>query len=284
MKNASIRPIPPAQTNILLALAEYKFLTNGQMQQLGIMKGRDNLNKQILALKKDPTSSIAQISFGVHPELGKLENFYYMTSFGKAYLVEAGLLEDGEIKLPIGTATLFTQDYFHRKSTIDFHILVNQWCNLHERKLVFFNRYFDTKGSNRTKEKLTSLTKIFLEDDRFFIPDGVFQLDTGRQMELYLLEVYNGSDTGRVIKQMQLHLEALHIGAPTEQFNFDRGHRILCVFESLACMNAVMERLSNDSDFRDSANHFLFKPIASLEAKTLHEDWQCIDGDKMFWF
>lgn len=66
------------QTNILLALGRYKFLTTSQIETLKITDV--TYARKILKDLEDRTRPfVGRITFGTHPKLGKLENFFYLT-------------------------------------------------------------------------------------------------------------------------------------------------------------------------------------------------------------
>lgn len=106
------------QSEILLALARYKFLTTSQINVL-VPKENAWLRKQILDLYNRSKPMIDRVSFGFHPRKGKLENVYFLTKYGQKLLSEVFDLNEDEIKMPVGTGSLFYKDYFHRKNTID---------------------------------------------------------------------------------------------------------------------------------------------------------------------
>ena len=114
----------PTQTNIMLALARHKFLTTSQLLRLKVTKQRSHLSTQIGKLRDRKRPYVSQIEFGFQPSKGRLENFYFLKSKAKKALMESLKMTAEEIKIPIGTSTLFTQDYFHRKFTIDCEIAV----------------------------------------------------------------------------------------------------------------------------------------------------------------
>ena len=87
------------QTQILLALARYKFLTVKQIQMLGISDA--TYTRKLLKTMADRGKPFVKyVAFGVHPKVGKLENMYFLTHFGRDELVK-GLGVDGEsVRLP----------------------------------------------------------------------------------------------------------------------------------------------------------------------------------------
>ena len=79
------------------------------------------------------------------------------------------------IKYPRGNYVYFTQDYFHRKYTIDCHIACNLAALQHGYQVTRFDRYIDMVGGNRGKRKLQAKTKIALNND-YIIADATLLL------------------------------------------------------------------------------------------------------------
>lgn len=120
----------------------------------------------------------------------------------------------GEIKIPIGTATLFYQDYFHRKNTVSCEIAMSLRAEQNNLDILFCTRYFDTMGNNRRDKNLRSQNKFSLKENKtFLVPDMVFRTSevTGAKESLYTLEMYNGKNTLRTLEQLKKHIEAIEI-------------------------------------------------------------------------
>lgn len=125
-------------------------------------------------------------------------------------LLEYGDLEENEVLVPKGKSTLFTQDYFHRKMTIDFQIAITLESEKQGMSVPFFDRYFDKEGSARNGS-LTSIARISLGKTAFIVPDVVFLLEQGENQYFYCGEIYNGKDTKRVVTQLKKHVRALEM-------------------------------------------------------------------------
>lgn len=79
------------------------------------------------------------------------------------------------IKYPRGNNVYFTQDYFHRKYTIDCHIACDLAALQYDYQVVRFDRYIDMVGSNRGRKKLQAKTKVALPND-YIIADATLLL------------------------------------------------------------------------------------------------------------
>jgi len=266
------------QSEILLALARFKFLTTSQINVL-VPKENAWLRKQIMDLYTRSKPMLDRVSFGFHPKKGKLENVYYLTRYGQKLLCEVFDMNEEEIKMPVGTGSLFYKDYFHRKNTIDCQIgLFGAMANtLFE--VEFFDTYFDKVGNNRRDGNLHAKNKIELSGDGYIIPDGVFVLRMQEFRFLYLLEMYDGRDTKRVMEQIRKHAEAIGLGTPSHKYGLQKSHRVLCVFEFESNKNAVLERMQADKALAELTNHFLLKTLGSVQPHNFRDRWQNILGE-----
>lgn len=264
-----IERITGVQTKILQGLARYKFLTTSQMIALEIAKDRGNLHKDLVRLRDTKKPLIAQKVFGTMSKIGKIENIHYLTKRGAEVLETELNFDPQNIKYPIGTSTLFQQDYFHRKSTIDCQIAIDMQCLKNGLEILFYERYFDKGGENRTTGTLQAKTRIEIENKKFLIADSAFMLQTPIQKELYCLEMYNGKDTQRTFGQLQQYVEALKLGSPSIKYSFNRGNRILCVFEFESMMKATIQRVNQDGYFTHTRKFFLFKTLEQMKENAL---------------
>lgn len=248
------RIITPTQTKILTQLAHYKFLTISQMVGLGVASQRSNLYTAISSIRDTRRALVKEIKFGTDPQKGRLESFYHLTRTGKASLIESGILEEEQILLPKGTSTLFSNDYEHRKITIDCHIACAQACEQEGIEVIQFDRYFDKTGNNRSGKNLKAKTSITYPGG-YIIADGSFLIAKNGVSRLYALEVYNDRNTKRIIGQLRKHIKGIQESSLCGHFGIEKGHRVCCVFSYDGIMRQVMERFE-PGEFE---NFFLFK-------------------------
>lgn len=269
------------QTNILLALAQFKFLVSSQMVTLGIMSHSKNINKQIKRMRERNRPPIKSIEFAPHPKYGKLPYVHCLTNAGKRLLMSELDIPENEIRLPIGHSSLVSTDYFHRKYTLDFHVAAASWAKQQpEMELLFFDRYFDKLGNNRTAKNLRAKTKIDLKDQGYLIADGVFQLLLPNgEGELYCFEMYDGSDTLRTLKQLKKHIEAIEIGSVSDKYQLNYAHRVLCLFELEGHQKAVIKRAQQDAAFAHMKPYFLSKHLGQLTTTDFASDWLDFEGN-----
>ncbi len=271
-----IERLNDAQIKIIKHLAVYKFLTTSQLVRLGVASDRTNVHKHIVGLRDRKNPFIMCATAKVIPGAGRLEAVYYLANYG----VEAAKsLELQEIKFPVNKQISHTQDYLHRKTVVDCEITIRETGI----KIDFFDRYFDTIGNNRVGSNLTSKTKIefpsgTLNADAIFLLD-VTQLET---KFLYCLEIHNGKDTKRALEQMHAYIAALEIKAPSRKYGFERGCRVLWVFENEGCMKAVQERAMQDESISRAEKLFLCK--LQSDPQNIFFDWQTLKGEKVNMF
>lgn len=267
-----------SQERILLALATFKYLTVSQLLELEVMKSKRSVSKKVKELKD--RRFIESIAYGFTPKIGRVENVNFLNKKGKEVLMQGLGIEESEIRMPISTKNLFFKDYFHRGSTIDFHIHLHKWTEENDSYLAFFDTYFDKLGNNRTSKNLRAKTKVDIEDG-YIIPDGLFLLELpNNEQELYLLEVYYGKDTSRTVKQLTKHVQAMELGSVNEKYKFEKAYRVLSVFEQKSIQEAVMQRMAKDKYFTHFKDHFYFKSLEEIHHSHLMEDWQNFEGEK----
>lgn len=269
-----MRTITQVQGKILLALAQFKFLSNSQLYRLGIAKELTWIREKTREMAEGKKPLIGKISFGVHPKVGRLENMYYLTIHGQKVLIE-DLGETPEtIKIPTGT-TLFYKDYTHRKNTIDFHIALSLCCEEESIELLFFDSYFDKIG-NEGKAGSVAKNKINIDKEDYIIPDAVFMLEKDQQQQLYLFEMYDGKDTKRTLQQLEKHIQALVLGSPSVKYNFPKAHHIAALFEYESLENAVIERIGYNPQYQNITKFFR---LNSLERMKNEKCWKDLHGN-----
>ncbi len=264
------------EIKILENLNKYRYLTTSHFLLLKLEKYKRNIYphlKHLLSLKL-----IDKNVFGVCPKNGKLEDFYFLTSKGANFLIDNFYYEPQEIARPKNINSLFFRDYHHRKSTIYFNIFLNQWLEQQGGEIEFFYNYFDKTGSNRTQNRLKAKTKIPLGGNKSFIPDGVFKYTIGNKTTLAFLEIHNGKDTARAIRQIKTYLKAFEGDIVQKLFNYDRATRVYYVLENRAYLSHLIKALKNDDDLFYFYDFFRFKTFASLEADFFN-NWETIGGD-----
>jgi len=243
---------------ILEVLAIFKFLSTSQLLTLNIAKSKPKFNKPFHQLLS--YDLVWRLTFWVDPKKWKLENIYYLKIKWVKFLQDElnYELDNKTIKYPIWTNSMFFRDYFHRLSTIEFHIQLFIYLVQNSWTIKTFDTYFDKIGSNRVDANLRAKTKLIFNDGTYFIPDAICLYEKQNKPHIFTFEIYRGNDTKRVLKQFNNHLKALNQGLPSKVFNKKIGSKVFVLFDTINAMNSVIQRFSTDSKFRNFDNLFIF--------------------------
>jgi len=261
----SYQHITRVHSEVLEALARYKFLTTDMLLCLNIMTDRGNLNRELKRMREFKKPLIHTIGFGVHPKMGKLSSFHTLTLHGVEMLTNGMHYEEEDIKYLKGTASVFHRDYFHREAMIYFQMLLDDWCRVHGHQVVFFDTYFDPVGNSKKDKNLTSRTKISIEGNRSLYADGLFELySLDGKPSYFAIEMYRGKDTGRVMQQLRSYVKALAHGSINDKYGWKKAVRVLLVFEHQANLEAVLNQVSKDRLFENMRELFLFKTYEEI--------------------
>lgn len=255
-----MKSLTPTKTNILLALARYKFLTISQMVALEVATQRSNINTNLTQLKKGRGALVGEIPFPFVPNHGRAETLYFLKPIAKEILVEELFMDEAIIKVPKGNTTVFTRDYFHRKHTISCMIQQDLLAKKEGGSILWFDYYFDKldKSENGTRAK----NKVDLKDGKYMIPDAIFMKETADgKKELWLFEMFCDTGVKRPYETLLKHREALILGSPTTKYNFDKANRVLCVFEHESVLKNVKTKFESDSVFKEFKKHFFMMKI-----------------------
>lgn len=259
-------------------LATYKYLTSSQFVNMGIFKKRGYLTNSLKTLLESTKPLLAKHDFS--PMSGKLESFYFLTKYGKSFLMnEMGYLES-QIKIPRGMHPIYLKDYYHRKSTIDFHVYFRQWIESNSGEIHFFNYYFDKAGNNKSIDKseyVASLNKVQLDKANAFIPDANIMFSMDGQKHFYLFELHNGKDVKRLFEQLYIHILAISKRVVSEKYKLQSSHKVVVVCEFESVKNSVIQRLWKEENISHYINCFLFKTKDELE-KDFFSDWTLVNG------
>ena len=267
------RSLTPIQSKVIIALAEYKFLTTSGMIQLGIATAKSTLSTSLSRLKEPRRALIKQLSFGSNPSAGSFEIFYFLSNHGKKLLIENKVMDEEDIKIPIGTVQPFYNDYWHRRHTLSCEIACKTQCEERNIEVIDFYRYFDKAIKEAGKRGTRTMTK-FPYGEKDIIADATFLLDDGDKSRLYAMEYYNDTRTTRQVRQLKKHLKAIEMSSLCPNYEIKKGHRVLAVFTHQTNMTRVMEKFQPDSN----REMFLFKMNFEAVDDFLH-NWHTLDGD-----
>ena len=262
----SILSLPDSNLRVLEHLSVYRFLTVPQMIRLGVAKHKPTAYNILKRFNTLPRKLVEKKDFGFIAGVGNLHSVYYLTRQGAAFLADVIRLDPEEIKYPKGVH-VFARDYFHRIATVDIHIAFRTWAAGAGAEVDFFDTYFDKTGSNRKKRsgaKLRAKTRVDLREG-YFIPDGIFMYtEPDEAQRLTVLEVHNGMDTGRFMKQVETHIVALEEGAVSEKYGLALPFRMMWVFELEAGLQAAIRRMRKRPDLEGFREYVYFNTIQNV--------------------
>jgi hypothetical protein len=246
------------QADILENLARFKFLSTTQLKKL-TGKSISYTREQITSLYERKYIKAYHLE-----KPSKAENIYYLSEHGKDVLLQNDKAFADDIKIPKGVP-LVVRDYVHRKNFIDIHIALYFYLKEKGITIEKFDAYFDKQGNNRTAHNLEAKTKIDIGNNETYMPDGVMITNNFEEKEMYLIEMYNGKDTGRVVEQLAKHGRAIALGTPAKKYNIQKNPIILSIFEFDSIKQAVIKRLESNPKFAPISNYFYFGYLSEIQ-------------------
>ena len=248
----------------LRLLARYHYLTTKQLVALDFCASQTTAAAIMARNMAGNRPFCRKVDYPPSPVRGRLHSVYYLTKYGATRVIEELRLDPERVTYPKGKPPRL-QDYWHRLAMIDFQIEVDKFAQRHSAELGFFHTYFDKQGANRGTPqggRLRALSKIEIGKEFYLIPDGVFLINApdGRQY-LFAVEVYNGRDTKRVLRQLGKHAYLLDQGAVAAQYDLALPWRVLSIFEDKAAMKAVLNRAAALPELEAFTEYFAFSTL-----------------------
>ena len=263
------------ETRILEALSRYRFLTPSQLISAGVSNSKQVIWRALAHLRQYPGKKkalVGAIRFSPRVRIEAVETVHYLTALGGGVLAEALRTEEEAFDFKPVTS-VYHRDYWHRLHTINFHIWLDQALRRTEFEIETWDRYFDKSGTNRTKDpnrpRLRSKTRLSLLGGRHLIPDVNFVVasrkDTSKKA-LFCLEVANGRDTKKNLRQIEGHVRAMKEGAMAAKYGVEQNHSSLFLFSQRALAESVWERFPEAASGQFESFFFL----ATTEAAALN--------------
>ena len=275
------------QSNILLALARYKFLTISQLLHLNIgTTQKAYLWKQLASLRDRSQPLVKRQQFSITQALNgkpprRIEDWYFLNNNGKKALVE-NLAFDGQIKMPVGRKSIASKDYQHRRHTIDFQIELDLWAKSANIKIPFFHTYFEKVGNARIDKNLRAKTRIDFDNGNYFIPDGAFSIIHNQGEKFFLMEMYQGNDTKRTISQLHKHALSMtkRYTHKAYQLPAQQSYNIVLIFQHQSLKDAVINRIqTNGHAFSIIQKYFRCKHYEELQGNEFYTNWTTLHGE-----
>ena len=82
---------------------------------------------------------------------------------------------------------------------------------------------------------------------------------------------------------MYYHILALEEGKVSEEYNINKSHRVVILFEHESILKATLERVKEISDFDGFEKFFILKSNQNLE-KDFFNNWFDLSGGKCSFF
>jgi hypothetical protein len=271
----TIQGLSAVEERILEALAIYRYLTRDQLMRLGVSKDKRHLYTVLGRLQKANRKprEIGELDFGAVPGKGRLSRLYFLTKRGADLLESAR--KDLEGVAYVQRATKFNQDYWHRVHTVDVHIALRSFATRDRHEVRYFKTYFEYARQN------LAVTRVILES-AIIVPDAICMLDCADGYErLFVLEMANGSDTGRIAKQIDRYIEAIEQRAIERAVGADAETpaRVLFVFEHMRTLQNLRARLKGDRRLEKWSDYFFSKPLDQMASVPFRENWLRLSGE-----
>lgn len=266
-----IEGLTETEQSIFEALATYRYLTAEQMMRLGVTSAKRHLYVVLRKLKLRQPHVIVELDFGTLVGHGRLPRLYALTPRGAEILSEA-LRYDEHIDAP-KRVTKFKRDYFHRMNCVDFHITLRLWAKRHGAAIDFFETYYDHATEQSARGGFYPKTRIRISSG-VLVPDAMFSFTTrdGKQ-RLCAFEMYNGTETGRVQKQLRRYVAAHNEEAIEDTYKYEAAARLICVFDTKRGQELVKSRMAGDRGFSAFAPFVFSKTIGEV-GENFVSGWQ----------
>lgn len=97
---------------------------------------------------------------------------------------------------------------------------------------------------------MRTVTRIDFGNGYYLDPDGIVVFEKVDKPKIFLIEVYNGKDTKRVLEQLRKHVYVVKHGLAASKYNIKTTAKVISTFENESNMKAVMERCKIDPYFQ----------------------------------
>ncbi len=265
------------QIKILELLLEFKQLTIPQIDRIFCNEfSQQSIRRDLDKLFTRRRPLVNRVEFKRISHFGKLSFVYSLAKLGAQKLLK---LYKG--KLPYSKFTplrpKLTDDYFHRTSTIDFHIHIKEYQS-EGYELDFCNHYFVVK---KVLNSFHSINRIDAPKGKIVIPDLIMKLSRADRTRLFLFELHNGKDKKRIKEQIEMHALTLISLNTHRKFHIDYKcfYYVLILFEEESVYRAIIKDLSEKQRYRNIGDFFLCKSKSKNDDSFLN-GWTSILGNK----
>lgn len=263
------------QVKLLSDLVAFKQLTIPQFARLNPQWSNQTIRRALYKLHQRRKPLIKRIEFNKVSHFGKLNYVHSISIVGLEALKSKLELTTNQITFTPENPKL-TDDYFHRVSTIDFHIFLHRQAS---EEGFILNKCYEYFLVKKQVGSFLAINKIWLSTQHSIIPDLVFLLSIAQQQRLFLFELHNGNDKTRIKEQIKQHALCLTGLYAHKKYKIQntRFYYILLVFEKPSVMKAVIKDLSQNAWYMKVAQFFLFRPLDMVNNLFLH-GWIDLNG------
>jgi hypothetical protein len=275
--------IPPIQEKILRQLADYKFLTVEQLKRLLKVNHKNSIYQPVQILSEK--GFVEALIYGAVSRVGTSQKLHFLTAKGAK--IVGSFPEIDKIRYPKSHSTMVKNDFYHRIHTVDTQISFYSWVEENNFIASFFDVYFDTIGSQKGQGiNSRSITRIDFNGNVYIVPDSIFCFDTPQEKNLCVLEIANGRDTGRVLKQIDKNLEAIYNGLVSDKYQIKKSPTLLIAFEHIEHQKGVMKAVKEGvlmKKFEDLPTSLFFGLQENIRTDWA-KSWVNINGENAEWW
>jgi len=251
---------------LLQQLARYKYLSVWQWYMLWYAYSTKTLYKKLKLLEEK--NLIGKKCYKYHPQRGRSENIYHLTTQGAEYLIihtKKPLQGMHITKHP----KLLSNDYDHRKKTITAHILMDLACDNLSLSRYRYYHYFQKRKKQQGFPQTATKLKVW---DDIIIPDSIALLSptqAKKQKSLLIIEIHKGQRVKKILEQLKPYAKIIASGVAWTEFGVATNPYVLVLFEHESTLLSTLEIMSQDSYYTNLKDHFLFKTFESLQKDCL---------------
>ena len=130
-------------------------------------------------------------------------------------------------------------------------------------------------------EPMQTVTRIEYGNGYYLDPDGVLLFEKEGKPKMFLIEIYNGKDTKRVINQLRKHVYVIKHGLAAAKYDVKIAARVVSTFEQEGNMKAVLERLAIDPYFQfEGIENYFFFGLADVVNEAFETGFVNLKGER----
>jgi hypothetical protein len=295
------QPLTPSQTNLLIALTKYRYLTIPHMQTLAIQKNYNAIANKVvtpLATAEEPLIKHNK-AIKLSPTEGRLPYIYSLTEEGVKTVAEYLRCDTKDIIYPKAELR-FKLDYFHRCNYISFLIEFEKYFNQKNEKEEDISDFFIEESyhyfdKGRLKIQIgekgnyspTSLLYETKEDGKIvekkIETDGIFITGDLQEKQIYIAEIHRSPNTKEILSQINRHIEAMTKGAISNRFGIQKNGYLLSVSTKETTLKNILKRIHLLPYISSFKEYLLFSHLEKVQ-KDFSNAWVDFKGDRVHVF